>query len=191
MSTLTARKASLEVGFDDEHGLLTFTQALPEEPDKEFLSWPWPDMVQAFGFFDDVVRVIDEKVKQFYSICGAPKRIVTLKFNGSQALPPSDDHLRCGNAWLKIDRDLGWQLGTLTIELHRVPGTYKDFVLLDVLDHLGGRAGRGKNRYVDGRPSVLRQKLERALQYGPHILHDPAFRAKPIPDEERVRTSED
>ena len=188
MSTLTARKTSLEIGFDAEHGLLTFTQALPEEPDKEFPSWPWPDMVEALGFFDDVVAVVDREVRQFRDECRGSKTVV-LKFNGRQPLPPSDDHLRCANAWLKLDKDLN--KGTLTIELQRAPGTYKDFVLLDVLDHVEGRAGRGKNRLVDGRPGVLRQKLERALQHGPHILHDPAFRAKPIADEERVHPSED
>lgn len=188
MSTLTERKASLEVSFDKEQGLLTFTQALPEKPDEEFPSWPWPDMVIALGFFRDVVAVVDREIKQFRDECQEPKKVV-LKFNRRQPLPPSSDHLRCGNAWLRIDKNLAD--GTLAIELQRAPGTYKDFVLLDVLDHLEGRAGRGKNRHVDGRPGVLRQKLERALQYGPHILYDRAFRPESIPDEERVWTDED
>lgn len=186
MSTfnLSTLKASLEVSFDNNE-LLTFTQALPEEPDKEFPSWPWPDMVQALGFFRDVMGVIDREVKQFRDEYQGPKTVV-LKFNRHQELPPSHEHLRCANAWLKLDKDL--DKGTLTIELHRIPGTYKDFVLLDVLDHLEGRAGRGKNLHVDGRPGVLRQKLERALHYGPRILHDRDFRPEPIPDEELVRT---
>jgi len=185
MSTL---KASLEVGFDKKQGLLTFTQALPETPDEEFPSWPWLDMVIALGFFDDVTTLVDREVRQFRDEYRGPKKVV-LKFDRGHSLPPSDKHLRCANAWLKVDKDLG--NGTLTIELRRVPGTYKDFVLLDVLDHLEGRAGRGKNRHVDGRPGVLRQKLERALQHGPHILHDHAFRPEPIPNEERVHTTDD
>ncbi len=186
MSTFS--KVSLEVSFDNERGLLTFTQVLPEEVDKESPCWPWPYMVHALGFFDDVVRVVYREVKQFRDDCRVSK-MVTLKFNRSQALPPSDDHFRCANAWLKFDKDL--KSGTLTMELHRVPGTYKDFVLLDVLDHLESRAGCGKNRYVDGRPGVLRQKLERALQHGPRILHDPAVRSSPIPVEERIRTTDE
>ena len=193
MSTLTAaRKASLEISFevssDRKQWFLTFAQVLPEKPDEEFPSWPWPDMVHALGFFHDVIVVVDREVKQFRDECQGTKT-VGLKFKRRQPLLPSDDHLRCANAWLKIDKDL--PSGTLTIELQRVPGTYKDFVLLDVLDHLEGRAGRGKNKHVDGRPGVLRQKLECALQYGPHILYDRAFRPEPIPTEERVRTDED
>jgi len=188
MSTFTARKASIEVSFDHEHGLMTFTQALPERPDEEFSSWPWPDMVVVLGFFHDVVGVVDREVKQFRGECQGPKTVV-LKFNRRRPLPPSSDHLRCANAWIKIDKDLA--SGTLTVELQRIPGRYKDFVLLDVFDHLEGRAGRGKNRHVDGRPGVLRQKLERALQYGPHVLYDRDFRPKPIPDGERVWTDED
>ena len=188
MSTLTARKASLEISFDKEHGLLTFTQALPEKPDEEFPSWPWPDMVYALGFFDDVVRVVDREVRQFCNEYQEPKTVI-LKFKRSQPLQPSKNHLRCANAWFKLDKNLN--NGTLTIELQHIPGVYKDFVLLDVFDHLEGRAGRGKNRYVDGRPGVLRQKLKRALQHGPLPVYDLAFRPKPIPDEELVQTDED
>lgn len=186
MSTL---KASVEVGFDSERGLLTFTQVLPEEVDEKFPSHPWPDMAYAFGFFDDVVKLVDQEVKQFRDVCQAPKRTVTLRFKRRQVLPPSSEHLRCANSWLKIEKDM--EAGVLTIELHRVPGRYKDFVLLDVLDHLEGRAGRGKNRHVDGRPGVLRQKLWRAVEHGPLVLEDSDFRPKSIPAEERVRTDED
>lgn len=190
MSTLT--KTNLEVSFNSEDGTICFTQHITEKWwVKEYPSWPWSDLVLALGFYDDVVHTVDNEVKMFHIVCDGThpldqKRTIALKFKRRQTLPPasSENFFRCANAWLKIEKDE--YAGTLTLELHRVPGSYKDFVLLDTLDHLEGRAGRGRNMYVDGRPGVLRQKLERALQYGPHQLTDPNVRPEPIADEERI-----
>lgn len=181
-------RTNLEVSFDSEGGLLLFTQILPEEVNQKFPCWPWPDLVQAFGFFGDVIGVVNNEVKQFRDDCQGTKQVI-LKFRRNQVLPPDNDCFRCANAWLKFNKDL--ELGILTMELYHIPGTYKDFALLDVLDHLEGRAGRGKNQYVDGRPGVLRQKLERALRYGPHILHDSTVRPKRIPKKELVWAHQD
>jgi hypothetical protein len=179
---------NLEVGYEKNGNLLVFTHKCEMDMPQRFPAFPWPDMVVVFGFFDDVVTTVHNEVNQFIDARRVPRTVI-LKVGLNKTLPPGASYLRCANAWLKIVRDL--EGGTLTIELHRVPGTYKDFVLLDVLDHLEGRAGRGKNRYVDGRPGVLRQKLDRALMHGPHIMYDPAFRPAPIPAEERVRTEGD
>ena len=185
--------ANLEVSYSYESGLLSFTQRITEENetiqrDERFPSWPWVDMVNALGFFGDVINLVYSEVGEFIDVRPAP-RTITLKFRRGASLPPTEHHLRCANAWVKLEKNI--QAGTLTMEFHRVPGTYKDFVLLDALDHLEGRAGRGKNRYVDGRPSVLRQKREHASRNGPHILYDPAIRPAPIPNDQRVRTDED
>lgn len=187
MSTL---KANVEIGFDKKRGLLTFTQILPgkEFSNEEFPAWPWTDMVHALGFFNDVQVLVDQEVKHFWQDCQTATRTIMLGFNRHQPLPPSVEYLRCANSWLKINKDL--ESGVLVIELRRIPGTYKDFVLLDALDHFEGRAGHGKNRHVDGRPGVMRQKLECALQYGPIGRDDSAFRPTPIPVEERVQTDE-
>ena len=187
--------ANLEISFEWEYsGLLVFTQKVTKENaadqgnNEMYPSWPWTDMVQSFGFFQDVTTLVLNEVEELVRV-RPTQRTITLKVGTGEQLPPTVKHERCANAWVKLEKNV--EAGTLTIELHRRKGTYKDFVLLDVLDHLEGRAGRGKNKHVDGRPSVLRQKLERALQYGPHILHDRAFRPEPIPVGERVRTDED
>ena len=183
--------ANLEVSFDwDGGGLMVFRQLVTKENaamqgNEKYPSWPWADMVKSLGFFRDVVELVLNEVEQLVSACPT-QRTITLKFREGEFRPPTEQHSRCANAWVKLEKNL--EAGTLTIELHRVKGTYNDFVLLDVLDHLEGRAGRGKNRYVDGRPGVLRQKLERALSQGPIYLHDPEVPRVPIPDDERVRT---
>lgn len=183
--------ANLEVSFEWEHtGLMVFTQRVTKENavaqgNEKYPSWPWADMVQSFGFFQDVTTLVLNEVEQLVRT-HPTQRTVTLKLGRGEQLPPTEQHERCANAWVKLEKDL--EAGTLTIELHHREGAYSDFVLLDVLDHLEGRAGRGKNRHVDGRPGVLRQKLERALSKGPVYLHDPDVPRKPILDDERVRT---
>jgi len=177
---------NLEIGFNKKRGVLTFTQRYETDIRQEYPAWPWPDLVKAFGLFDDVISTVHNEVKQFMDAREFPCTII-LEFRRGEKLPPNGSYCRCANAWLKFTRDLSGE--TLTMELRLIPGTYKDFVLLDVLDSLEDRAGRGKNRYVDGRPGVLRQKLDRALQYGPHILEDSEVNPPKIPDNERVRTS--
>ena len=62
--------ANLEVRFEWEHsGLMVFTQRVTKENaadqgNEKYPSWPWADIVQSFGFFQDVITLVLNEVEE-------------------------------------------------------------------------------------------------------------------------------
>ena len=168
-----------------------FTNTVTQEADvnPEFPAEPWVSMTIALGFFEDVVAAVDDTIREFVAERPLP-RTITVKFNRRQPQPPGNGYFRCGNAWFRFEKDV--ETGTLLIELHRIPGTYREILLLDSLDHVTRRAGHGMHEYVDGRPNSMRQKLEHALQArGFYLFEDRSLEASSIPQEELIRVRGD
>ena len=157
----------------NKDGWLSFSQR-QKEIDERFPTWPWPELVKEFGFFDDVALAIHSEVQQFINEMKNTHTnewkewTITLMFRREQIKPPDDTYYRSANAWLNFAANITFRV--MTIKICQIPGEYKDFVLLDTLDHLEKHAGHGINKYVDGKPSTLRRKLKKALVNSPLIL---------------------